>query len=249
MRSSKYYIFRKEKRRGSLTPPGTHGKTIKKQFRMAKVVKQNELYQTGDLLSVFRACEVTQEHKLMTGLIADTGMGKTTSLRAFATRENVFMVTVDKTMNAKRLFLKISEAVGVVFDGNIHDVMLRVAAELNGLESPLLIIDEAGKLNHVMTLYMHDLREYTKDNCGIVLAGMPYFKKRLMHFSEQQKEGCSEFLRRVNVWHELRGLSRGETESVCRANGIEGDCKEYYGLRFGDLMNKILLDNIANNKL
>ena len=216
---------------------------------MANVVNKNELYQTGDLLSVFRACEATREHKLMTGLIADTGMGKTTSLRAYATQGNVFMVTVDKTMNAKRLFLKISRAVGVLFDGNIHDVMLKISETLNALENPLLIIDEAGKLNHVMTLYLHDLREYTKDNCGILLAGMPYFKKRLAHLSEQQKEGCSEFLRRINIWHELEGLSRKEVEHVCRSNGIETDFQEYYNLRFGDLMNKILLEQITNDKL
>ncbi|MDL2319783.1 ATP-binding protein [Alistipes sp. OttesenSCG-928-B03] len=185
----------------------------------------------------------------MTGLIADTGMGKTTSLRAYAMRENVFMVTVGKTMNAKGFFLAILDSLGIGFDGNIHDVMLRIAGELNALDSPLLIIDEAGKLNHVMMLYLHDLREYTKDNCGIVLAGMPYFRKRLVNFAEKQKEGCSEFLRRINVWHELEGLSHKETEYICRACGIEDGFRAYYALRFGDLMNKILLEKITDDKL
>lgn len=216
---------------------------------MANVVNKIELCQTGDLLSVFRQCEITQEHRLMTALTADTGMGKTTSLQAFSTRENVFMVTVGKTMNAKGLFLKILDALGVSFDGNIHDVMLKIADALNSLENPLLIIDEAGKLNHVMTLYLHDLREYTKENCGILLAGMPYFKTRLVKMAEKQKEGCSEFLRRINIWHELEGLNRKETEYVCRLNGIETGFKEYYGLRFGDLMNKILLEQITTDKL
>lgn len=212
-------------------------------------MNKSELYQTNDLLSVVRQCEMTQDHKLMTGLIADTGMGKTTSLKAYAGRENVFMVTVDKTMNAKGLFLKILDVLGANFDGNIHDVMLRIAEVLNSLNSPLLIIDEAGKLNHVMMLYLHDLREYTKDNCGILLAGMPYFKSRLVKMAEKQKEGCSEFLRRINVWHELEGLSRKEIEYICQSDGIESDFKQYYGLRFGDLMNKILLDKITNEKL
>lgn len=216
---------------------------------MANVVNKIELYQTGDLLSVFRQCEMTQEHKLMTGLTADTGMGKTTSLRAFSTHDNVFMVTVGKTMNAKGLFLKILDTLGASFDGNIHEVMLRIAEELNSLENPLLIIDEAGKLNHVMTLYLHDLREYTKENCGILLAGMPYFKTRLVKMAEKQKEGCSEFLRRINIWHELEGLNRKEVEYICRSNGIETEFKHYYGLRFGDLMNKILLEQITNGKL
>lgn len=216
---------------------------------MTKVVIKNELYNTKDLQSVFDQCEMTRKYKLMTGLTANTGMGKTTSLKAYAGRENTFMVTADKTMNAKRFFLKIGSVLGVGYDGNIHDVMLKIATKLNELEEPLLIIDEAGKLNHVMMLYLHDLREYTKGNCGIILAGMPYFKTRLVKFAEKQKEGCSEFLRRINVWHELTGLGRRETEYICSEEGIESVLKDYYGLCFGDLMNKILLYKITNEKL
>lgn len=216
---------------------------------MTKVMNKTELYNTKDLDSVFKQCEKTRSHRLMTGLLADTGMGKSTSLKGYARRENVFMVTVDKTMNAKRFFLNIADVLGISFDGNIHDVMMKIASELNSLDKPLLIIDEAGKLNHVMMLYLHDLREYTKDNCGILLAGMPYFRTRLIKFSEKQKEGCSEFLRRINIWHELTGLSRKEIEYICQSEGVTGSYKEYYGLRFGDLMNKILLDKINNEKL
>ncbi len=215
---------------------------IRSAIRLRSV---SEVYQTADLVSVFNQCETTRKNRLMTGLLADTGMGKTTSLRAYSMRENVYMVTVDKTMNAKRLFLAILKTMGIPFDGNIHDVMLRIAEELNRIESPLLIIDEAGKLNHVMMLYLHDLREYTRANCGILLAGMPYFRKNLQKFSDKQKEGCAEFMRRINLWHELKGLSRKETEVICRDNGIADNFKAYYGLRFADLMNLILLEQIA----
>jgi len=217
---------------------------------MAKVMNKFELYKTSDLQSVFNQCELTKSNHLMTGLTADTGMGKTTSLKAYvSTNKNTFMVTVDKTMNAKRLYLKILDMLGIQFDGNIHDVMLKIAAELNRLENPLLIVDEAGKMNHVMMLYMHDLREYTRENCGILLSGMPYFKRNLQRFAEKQKEGCSEFLRRINLWSELKGLSRKETEYVCSQSGMTSDFKEFYGLRFGDLMNKILLDKLTNENL
>lgn len=212
---------------------------------MANVIKKTELFKTNDIESVYNQCEMTRRHRLMTGLIADTGMGKTTSLTAYAqTHERTFVVTVDKTMNAKRLFLSILDSLGTPFDGNIHDVILRISETLNALDNPLLIIDEAGKLNQVMMLYMHVLREHTKGNCGILLAGMPYFRKNLQKGAEKQKEGCSEFLRRINLWHELKGLSRKEIEYICQKNGITGDLRGFYGSRFGDLMNKILLETI-----
>lgn len=216
---------------------------------MTKVANKMELYNTKDLESVFKQCEKTRKHKLMTGLTADTGMGKTTSLKMYSRQENVFLVTVDKTMNAKGLLQRILEAMNIKFYDDAHSVMRKIANELNSRNNPLLIIDEAGKLNHVMMLYLHDIREYTKENCGILLAGMPYFKSRLVKFSQKQKEGCSEFLRRINIWHELTGLSKKEIEYICQSEGIKGDFREYYGLRFGDLMNKILLDKITNEKL
>lgn len=206
------------------------------------------LYTTKDLQDVFYQCDFTRENRLMTGLIADTGFGKTSSLRAYSMQKNVFFVTVDKTMNAKRLLRAILKEMKIAFDGNTHDIMLKISEELNRLESPLLIIDEAGKLNHAMILYLHDLREYTRTNCGIILSGMPYFKSNLQKFADKQKEGYSEFYRRINVWHKLNGLSRAETSQVCQAEGVEGDYTEYYKLPFGNLMNKILLNKLYNKQ-
>lgn len=225
------------------------GEVITKIRAAIKLRSVTEIYETSDLTSVFNQCDKTRQYKLMAGLIADTGMGKTTSLRAYSMRENVFFVQVDKTMNAKRLFIAIMREMQISFEGNIHDIMLKISEALNRIESPLLIIDEAGKLNHAMLLYLHDLREYTKANCGILLSGMPYFKKNLIKSSDRQKEGCAEFYRRINIWHELKGLSRKEIEIVCRENGITGQCNSYFGLRFADLMNKILLEQITNDKL
>lgn len=207
-----------------------------------------EIYETSDFRSVQKLCNKARSYNLMIGLLADTGQGKSTSLDAYAyTHSNVFKVTVDKTMNAKRLYLHILDKLGVKFDGNIHDVMLKIAQTLNSMQSPLLIVDEAGKMNHVMMLYMHDLREYTKGNCGIVLAGMPYFKGNLQKFAEKGKEGCSEFFRRINLWHTLGGLTRGEIKQICTNEGIADNdrIKELQRFtRFGDLMNEIMLDKV-----
>ena len=208
-----------------------------------------DVFQTSDLASVFNQCEQARRYKLMTGLTGDTGMGKTTSLKAYSMRENVFFITVDKAMSAKRLFLSILKTMGIQFDGNVYEVVQKIADELNRLESPLLIIDEAGKLSHLMILYLHDLREYTLTNCGILLSGMPYFRWNLQKFADRQKEGCAEFLRRINTWHELKGLNRKEVEVICTENSITGDLKPYYGMRFADLMNRILVEQTLNNKL
>ena len=211
------------------------------QLRMS----QSIVYETSDYMSVRNQCEITRNRRFMSAMVADTGMGKTTSLREYSLRENVFYISVNKSMNAKRLFLAILREMQISFDGNIHDVILRISEELNRIENPLLIIDEAGKLNHSMILYLHDLREFTRTNCGILLSGMPYFKMNLEKMSDRQKEGYAEFYRRINIWHELKGLSRKEIDFICEDQSIpKAERKDYYHLRFADLMNKIALKQI-----
>lgn len=214
-----------------------------------RIRSTQDIYQTRDLTSVFHQCEITTKHQLMTGLTANTGQGKTTSLKAYSMRENVFFVTVDKTMNAKGFLKAILQEMQIAFDGNSYDLMRKISKELNSLKEPLLIIDEAGKLNHAMILYLHDIREYTRANCGILLSGMPYFKTNLQKFSAKQKEGYAEFYRRINVWNELKGLTREEARIICKENGIVDNLANYYNLSFAELMNKILLERILTDKI
>lgn len=182
-----------------------------------KVGKDNlkKLISTNDLSTCFKACQASQDGHLMIGLTADTGMGKTTSLTAYSLRENVFYLVYEKSMAPKHFFIALLREMGIAFEGNINAMINRIASELNTIEKPLLIIDESGKLTHTMILYLHVLRDKTIENCGFVLAGMPYFRNNLTKFSNKQKEGYAEFLRRINMWQELKGLSRSEIAEIC----------------------------------
>ena len=134
----------------------------------------------------------------------------------------------------------------------MNEMINRAADELNRLDNPLLIIDEAGKLNHTMILYLHVLRDKVRNNCGIVLAGMPYFKTNLQHYADREKEGYAEFLRRINIWQAFGGLSGKEIEEICCKNGITAPEKIRElkrKRRFGDLMNEIYLYKIMNEEL
>jgi DNA transposition AAA+ family ATPase len=208
-----------------------------------------QVLQTADFAATVKLCNAARKNHFMIGLLADTGMGKTTSLTACANSKSTFYVAFDKTMRPKQFFAALLKEMGIAFEGNIHAMVNKVADELNEMESPLIMIDEAGKLTHTMILYLHVLRDKTIKNCGIVLAGMPYFKANLSKLSTKQKEGYAEFYRRVNLWHELEGLSRDEINQICKAYGITGDedLREFRNKRrFGDLMNAIILHQTIN---
>ncbi|MBX2916430.1 MAG: AAA family ATPase [Cyclobacteriaceae bacterium] len=202
------------------------------------------LINTSDHAAIRKLCKRARNQKLMIGLTGDTGMGKTTSLKVISRSPNTYFVSFDKTMRARQFFAEILREMAIPFEGNLNDMVSKIAGELNMQADPLLIIDEAGKLTHNLILYLHVLRDKTKKNVGIVLAGMPYFKSNLVKFSNKQKEGYAEFYRRVNLWHEMEGLTRQEAEFICTQNGItEPDqVKELSRKKkFGDLANEILL--------
>ncbi|MEO7049514.1 MAG: ATP-binding protein, partial [Ferruginibacter sp.] len=212
----------------------------------------SKLISTADYKTCETVCLAAQKNHFMIALIADTGMGKTTALNAYSLRRNVFYITYDKTMAPKHFFISLLREMGISFEGNINEMVNRIADELNTIAHPLLIVDECGKLTHTMILYLHVLRDKTNKNCGIVLAGMPYFQKNMIKFSNKGKEGFAEFNRRINLWQELQGLSRSEIEYICKSYGIEDNdvVKDLRGKkRFGDLFNEILLYQIQNAEI
>ena len=210
----------------------------------------NELFDTADLKSVINLCAIARNNHFMIGLTADTGMGKTTALKHVSRNKNTLYVVYDKTMKPRQFFVALLKEMGIAFEGSLNEMVNMIADELNTLEHPLVIIDEAGKITHTMILYLHVLRDKTLNNCGFVLAGMPYFKNNLLKYSNKQKEGYAEFYRRINLWHALNGLSRTEIAYICNSHNITKaeQLKDLQNIkRFGELMNKILLQKIILN--
>ncbi len=144
---------------------------------------------TKDFAAVHQACNKARKNHLMIGITCDTGTGKTTALEVYSRQKHVFYVVYDKTMKAKQVFIQLLREMGIAFEGGIHDMVNMAADEINTLSKPVIIIDEAGKLTHNMILYLHVLRDKTIKNCGIVLAGMPYFHANILKNANKQKEG------------------------------------------------------------
>lgn len=208
------------------------------------------LFQTSDFAAVGKLCNNAKNNHLMAGLIGDTGTGKSVALESYSRKENVFYIYYNSNMRPKHFFYELGKLLGYDFDGNMYDLVNKACDTINSLENPLIIIDEASKLTDPMLFALHVLRDKTINNCGIVLSGMPYFKANLIKKANKQKIGISEFLRRIQIWHNLNGLTGSEIEFICNQSGIT-DKKVVTGFksfkRFADLANEILLYNSINS--
>lgn len=207
------------------------------------------IIETTDFKSVYQLCKSTRVNKWMSGLTGDTGLGKTTALTVVAKMKNVYYYYIDGTVTPK-IFLKgLLQEMGVQFEGSLNDMLSRAADELNTQQEPLLILDECAKLSDKMMLILHSLRDKTMLNCGLVLAGMPDFKNRLMKYANKGTTGYAEFLRRVNIWQELSGLTPREIQLILEQHGIsdKDEQKSFRNYkRFGDLMNEIKLYKVVS---
>ncbi|MFB9862388.1 AAA family ATPase [Rufibacter immobilis] len=215
-------------------------------------IYEQPVIETSNFNTVIKVCHAAQQHHLMVGLIGDTGLGKTTALNAYRRRANVFYVLYEKSMKPKQFFASLMQEMGINLKGSIHEMVKRAAHELNSLTNPLIVIDEAGKLPVTLLMYLHDLRNLSQGNAGIVLAGMPYFKVNMETWISKQKEGVSEFYRRVQLWQELQLPSKAEIRAICNLHGIT-DADTIKAMQrhrdFGNLSNAILLEKLMLNQL
>ena len=195
-----------------------------------KAMRQNELFNTSDFGVVLKLCETACCHHMMVGLIGDTGTGKTASTKAFVLKRNGIRIVYEKSMDPRIFFSSLLKLMNVDFEGRVYSEVDTSIDILSRIDNSLLIINEP----------------------GIVLAGMPYFKSNLQEFANRGKEGCCEFLRRINIWHELEGLNTKEVKAVSEANGID-DPERLSELsrkrRFGELMNEIMLNKVITEEM
>ena len=122
--------------------------------------KVDGVYQSYDLLDTCKACDKARKYHLMIGIIADTGMGKTTAIKFYSQQKNVFYVSFCKSMKATQFFKELLREMAIPFAGSLNEMIDKAAEELNKKDHPLLIIDEAGKITHAMMLGKFKILRY-----------------------------------------------------------------------------------------
>lgn len=202
---------------------------------------------TTNFNTVINVCIDARDNRKMIGIVGNAGYGKTTALRHFYSENgNSFFVTVKPSMTPVQFYQSITEELGISSESNLHNCIKRIAKQLNSMAGakPLLIIDEAGKFTPKMLQFLHELRDYTMDSTGIVLAGPDYFQKNLIEWVNRDKIGMTEIFTRINYWQSLSYPTKVEMAQICKAYGIE-DTEKIQELQrkcknFRDLHNEIM---------
>jgi hypothetical protein len=188
---------------------------------------------TSNYNSVQSICRQSQSRSQLNAIIGYTGAGKTTALYDYYSGgQNVYYLECKNSMNRKQFLNALLSEMGINYMGSVYEMVRMICGQLNGLNKPLVIIDEAGKVSTNVLLDLHDIRNATMFNAGIVLAGCEYFQKDMEKAVTKEKTGYPEFHSRIMNWNILNKPTKAEIKAICESNGVANDdtIKDFYRL-------------------
>ena len=140
-----------------------------------------------------------QVHSLVFAVIGDAGCGKSEAVRSYciARRQNYHLVC-SEFWNRKHFLSELLLKMGVSgVTGTVADMMQEVVSTLKRQESPLLVLDEADKLNDHVLYFFISLYNQPEDHVGIVLTATDFLEKRIKSGVRQNRKGFKEIFSQV----------------------------------------------------
>lgn len=192
-----------------------------------QIAKDWQIVETQNYKRFTKACEDARQNALFNAIIADTGMGKSTALKKYASdRRGVYYVWCPIMYTVKHLIQAIAEAMDISPEKlTSRDLYQRIVDKLRTVPNALLILDSAHRLekNYAMQ-FVGDLAEAIEGRAGLVIAGMPELKDKIEFGKTKGKTGYAELERRIFHW--TTGIAPKGAEfqkdlvSVSLANGL-----------------------------
>jgi hypothetical protein len=102
------------------------------------------------------------------------------------------------------------------------EMVQTVVRNLRQIDSPVIIMDEADKLNDNVLYFFITLYNQLEDQCGMVLAATDHLGKVIRRGLKLNKKGYKEIYSRLgkNIV-ELNGLNTTDVAQVCMSNGVD----------------------------
>jgi DNA transposition AAA+ family ATPase len=180
--------------------------------------------ETANFKDMNAILEDAQRNGLVMAVTGDAGTGKTFACGYYRdNHKRVYMLCCNEYWNKKTFMSELLRAMGRDANGygNVGEMMSEAVRVLKGREEPLLILDEADKLNDSVFYFFITLYNQLEDECGIVLCATPYLEKRLRNGIRLNKKGYGEIWSRLGRrCVELRGVSAADVVRICEENGV-----------------------------
>lgn len=156
-------------------------------------------------------------------VIGPAGCGKTHALKSYAANhKNVFHISCNEYWNRQAFLRDLLTQIGLDHRAKNQNEMMEVATKaILRMDAPVIILDEADKLNDTVLYFFITLYNRTEDHCGFVLAATDHFVVRLERGLRRNRKGYSEIWSRIGRKPVLLDpIKSKDVIAVCNANGV-----------------------------
>lgn len=216
-----------------------NGKYGADEMKLAQTIAQALGYRennwvTVDTVTSYRMVEMTfkaaKEESMWMGISSKAGIGKTESLRDMynrATDDSVVFIQCTK-WSGRQLFLELAKRTVGLSKGynSIDKLKADVVEYFYSISSrkPILLIDEADKLQPSALASLIDLYNRTDSFLGAILAGTERLEEKIKTgaASRGKRENFDELDSRLGrEYIHLLGATEKDVKAICAANGVD----------------------------
>lgn len=141
--------------------------------------------------------EVCQKQGLSSLLCDFSDIGKSHAAREYAKKHrNAVYIDCSQVKSKQKLIRKIAQLLGVGGTGRYADVYENLVFYLKTLPTPLIILDEAGDLQHDAFLEVKALWNATEHCCGYYMMGADGLQNKMSRSIDNKKVGYTELFSR-----------------------------------------------------
>jgi DNA transposition AAA+ family ATPase len=169
-----------------------------------------------------------QANSLVYAITGDAGCGKSEAIAQYAqSHRNVFVLSCSEFWTRRYFLQELMTALGIDDSGyTAPDMMNEIIRALKRTENPLLVLDEADKLNDQTLYFFITIYNELKERCGVILCATDYLEKRIKRGLRINKKGYKEIYSRFGRrFIPIQAISADDIMDVCIANGVD-DAKE-----------------------
>lgn len=167
----------------------------------AQVASKNankKIVETSVYLELYALLRDAQNDNGVSAIVSKEGSGKTETAKAYVSEnKNAFRVACSEYWNRKTFLLELLESMGCDPSGyTVHEMVREISRILKSLENPIIILDEADKLNDQVLYFFITFYNMLEGHCAIILLATDFFKKRIERGVASNKKGYREIFSR-----------------------------------------------------
>jgi hypothetical protein len=140
-----------------------------------------------------------KEHSKARIFVDDCAIGKTFTAKYLSRKlPNVYYVDCSQCKTKSEFLRLIAMRIGVDHKGRLIEITETIKYWLNGMDKPLVILDEAGDLNQAAFLAIKELWNATEGTCGWYMMGADGLRAKIDRGYNNKKLGYAEIFSRFS---------------------------------------------------